>query len=392
MLLTIDLNQDIIAGITLSTLLRFGLIFLFTLLLRRFLSARTTRLFFVVFQKFADTEHVGKFKELLQKPIQAILMCILMFIAVNQFGAYFEKIILFQRHKIPKQSALNDFSITSFSLMELIDHIFFFCLIFYTILLLVRVISFVFYIWVERAIVAADRERQQLLPLLRDVIAVLLWCVGFFAVLGVVFHVNVATVIAGLGFGGVAIAFAAKESLENLLASFMIMVDKPFTIGDHIKIGSIEGRAEQIGFRSTRIRTFDQTLVSMPNKNLIGTHLENFSERGKARIKIKLNANYGLPEAQLRLLIEELKNTVAHNEYTIGQPMVYLDNFSATVEINLSYFIEVPSPISLEEIKQMVNLQLYQVMYRHGNGFGFPASVSINSEACSSIPDAGNGE
>ena len=240
---------------------------------------------------------------------------------------------------------------------------------------------FLFYIWVERAVAAKDRERQQLLPLLRDVLVVMVWSIGFFTVLGVVFHVNVATLIAGLGFGGVAIAFAAKESLENLLASFMIMVDKPFTIGDHIKIGSVEGRAEQIGFRSTRIRTFDQTLVSLPNKNLIGTNLENFSDRGRARVKLKLNAHYGLSESALKLVIQELKNTLENNENTVGDVVVFLENFGATIEISVSYYIPLPSIKTIEEIKQELNLEMYKIMYQYAQGFGFPAQVSINTEA-----------
>lgn len=376
-----DIKQDLFLGLPIVLLLRFAIISIVAIALRRYIAALVTKLFFVVFRKIAHQAQIQKFKELLQGPIQGVLLCILLFIALNQLHLYLEKIMLFERHKSFAHTNIADVLTSSFSLMELIDHLFFLGLIFYVILLLARIMMFLFYLWVERAVAAKDRERQQLLPLLRDVLVVMIWSIGFFTVLGVVFHVNVATLIAGLGFGGVAIAFAAKESLENLLASFMIMVDKPFTIGDHIKIGSVEGRAEQIGFRSTRIRTLDQTLVSLPNKNLIGTNLENFSERGRARVKLKLNAHYGLSESALKIVIQELKSIIENNENTVGDVVVFLENFGATIEISVGYFIPVPSIKTMEEIKQELNLEMYKIMYQYAQGFGFPAQVSINTEA-----------
>jgi MscS family membrane protein len=376
-----DIKQDLFLGLPIVLLLRFAIISIVAIALRRYIAALVTKLFFVVFRKIAHQAQIQKFKELLQGPIQGVLLCILLFIALNQLHLYLEKIMLFERHKSFAHTNIADVLTSSFSLMELIDHLFFLGLIFYVILLLARIMMFLFYLWVERAVAAKDRERQQLLPLLRDVLVVMIWSIGFFTVLGVVFHVNVATLIAGLGFGGVAIAFAAKESLENLLASFMIMVDKPFTIGDHIKIGSVEGRAEQIGFRSTRIRTLDQTLVSLPNKNLIGTNLENFSERGRARVKLKLNAHYGLSESALKIVIQELKSIIENNENTVGDVVVFLENFGATIEISVGYFIPVPSIKTMEEIKQELNLEMYKIMYQYAQGFGFPEQVSINTEA-----------
>lgn len=380
-ILIIDLVKEHLLGVSLMVYLRALLIILAAFFLRRYLAGIVAKVFFSVFKRIADQEHVLKFKELLRMPIQGMVVSILFFVALNQFGFVLEKIALFERHKINPDERTETIISSSFSVMDLIDHLFFLTFIFYSVYLAARIIGFLFFVWVEKARVVNDRERQQLLPLLRDVLIVLLWGFGFFTILGVVFHVNVPTLIAGLGFGGVAIAFAAKESLENLLASFMIMVDKPFTIGDHIKIGNVEGRAEQIGFRSTRIRTFDQTLVSLPNKNLIGTSLENFSERGKARVKLKLNANYGLSQSKLKTLIQELKTVIDAHTDTIGESVVYLENFSGTIEINASYFVQVPSSKALEMVKEEINLEVYRVMYQYAQGFGFPAQVSINAEA-----------
>lgn len=376
-LLSIDLLQQHFLGISLIIYLRAAIFVLMALFLRRYVAAIVTKVFFSIFRRIANEAHIQKFKQLLQKPIEGLLLTILLFAALNQFDVFLEKIILFERHKVNPLQKAETLVSTSFSLMELIDHLFFFSFIFYAIYFLVRVISFLFFVWVERAVMAKDRERQQLLPLLRDVLVVLLWCFGFFTVLGVVFHVNVPTLIAGLGFGGVAVAFAAKESLENLLASFMIMVDKPFTIGDHIKVGSVEGNAEQIGFRSTRIRTFDKTLVSLPNKNLIGGSLENFSERGMARVKLKINASYGLSQTALKTIMAEISKLIDKDENTVGAAQAFLESFGGSLEISLKYFIRVPSSMPQDEVKQNINFGIYQVMYQYGRGFGFPASVNL---------------
>lgn len=388
-LLTIDLFRQQLFGISLVIYLRAAIILLCALVLRKYIAALTARIFFTIFKRIADKAHTQKFKDLLQRPIECLLLTILSFIALNQFNFIFEKIILFERHKVNPNQKTQTLVSSSFSLMELVDHLFFFSFIFYGIFLLVRVISFLFYVWVERAIVAGDRERQQLLPLLRDVFVVMLWGFGFFTVLGVVFHVNVPTLIAGLGFGGVAVAFAAKESLENLLASFMIMVDKPFTIGDHIRIGNVEGKAEKIGFRSTRIRTFDKTLISLPNKNLIGDSLENFSERGMARVKLKINASYGLSQTSIKTIIAEIKNFINRDEHTSDDAHAYLENFGGSLELAVSYYIRVPAPVPLEDIKQKINFGIYEIMYRYGKGFGIPTSITLNSEGMNEVEISG---
>jgi MscS family membrane protein len=367
-----DLLHQHLWDVPIVYFVRFGIIFLLALILKRYLSGIITRLFYSLFRRFASTVHTDKFGELLRKPVEGVLLTFLFYLALNQLDLLFEKIVLFKRHKA---------SFTSFTLMELIDHLFFFFGIFNIVLLITRVITFLFYVWVQKAIAAADRERQQLLPLLRDVFVVLLWAFGFFTILGTVFHVNVATLIAGLGMGGVAVAFAAKESLENLLASFMIMIDKPLTIGDWIKVGNVEGTVEQIGFRSTRIRTFDRTQVSLPNKNLIGDTLENFSERGMRRVKFMIGAVYGTSRTNLEKIISDVKKMIMDTPHTTGTPSVYLDSFAdSSINIQVTYFVVFPTPVPFEDIKQQINFGIYRIMYQYGKGFAYPTQLSIPGE------------
>ena len=99
--------------------------------------------------------------------------------------------------------------------------------------------DFLYLMSISKATVNKQKERQQILPLMKDVTKVVIWFFGIFLILGLIFKVDIGTIIAGLGIGGIALAFAAKDSLENLIASFMVLVDKPFLIGDWIKVDNI---------------------------------------------------------------------------------------------------------------------------------------------------------
>lgn len=373
-----NLYQNILPTLPLNLLIRFVAIIVIALVFRGLFSQLLGKLFYISFKKFADKSYLDKFKELLLKPIKSVVTSIAFYVAFNQIDEFLESIIIFKRHKISDVESIPAIKTTSISLLELIDHLFFFVFIYFVVLLLTRMLHFIFHVYTNKAIINEDRERQQLMPLLRDVLNVIVWSFGFFTILGVVFHVNVPTLIAGLGFGGVAIAFAAKESLENLLASFMIMLDKPFTIGDHIKLGDIEGIVEVLGFRSTRIRTFDKTLVTIPNKNLIGDSLENFTQRGLMRVKHTLEAVYGTSQSDLLNAMSAIKQYLIKNSDTADESRVFLEKFGGALELHLSYYIILPNEKSLDDIRQEVNLEIYKIMYKYVGGFAFPTNVQIN--------------
>src|SRR6185295_11619359 len=105
--------------------------------------------------------------------------------------------------------------------------------------------------------------------------------------------------IAGLGIGGLALALAAKETIENLFASFTIFLDKPFTIGDLVQVGSVTGKVESIGFRSTRIRTAEKSFVTVPNKKMVDVELENQSERFERRAYFTIGLTYATSNEEM---------------------------------------------------------------------------------------------
>jgi MscS family membrane protein len=133
---------------------------------------------------------------------------------------------------------------------------------------------------------------DQLVPFVVEIGKIAVYIVLFFVLLGKVFDIDVTALAAGVGIGGIAIAMASKESLENLLGSFTIFFDKPFLVGDLVSTGSITGTVEKVGFRSTRIRTFDKSIVTVPNKNMISAELDNLGKRKVRRARFYIGLTY----------------------------------------------------------------------------------------------------
>jgi MscS family membrane protein len=248
-------------------------------------------------------EHVTKnrplFRSLLQKPLEGLILTLFLFIAFNFIEEPLSKLALF--HWKRKDGA------PGVTLAGLVGHVFSLMAIIYLALLVSHIIEFAFTLMMEHAKERKEREREQLFPLLRDVTKIVVWTVAMFCLLGIVFNVNIPALITGLGIGGVALALAAKESLENLLASFTILADKPFVLGDSIRISNMEGKVERIGFRSTRIRNKEGIELIVPNRNLISDSLENLSGREKRKITLTIPLRYNLSQEELQKMIESLR-------------------------------------------------------------------------------------
>ncbi|MDZ7772257.1 MAG: mechanosensitive ion channel family protein [Balneolaceae bacterium] len=155
---------------------------------------------------------------------------------------------------------------------------------------------------------------DQLVPLLRKTLKV------FVLVIGIIFilqnhGINVASLLAGLGLGGLAIALAARETLANFFGSITIFTDKPFQVGDWIVTDKVEGTVEEVGFRSTRIRTFYNSLVSVPNSKLADSAIDNMGLREYRRLRTVLNLTYDTTADQMEAFTEGIRELVRGNEH-----------------------------------------------------------------------------
>ena len=192
------------------------------------------------------------------------------------------------------------------------------------------------------------------------------------------FGINVSGIVAGLGVGGLAFALAAKDTLANWFGALMIYTDRPFTIGNWIKTSQLEGVVEEIGLRSTRIRTFSKTVVTIPNRIIADEVIENFSKMPKRRISFKVGVTYDTTPAMLEESVERIRDILRdHSDVDQSFWLVKFTEFGdSALEIFIYFFTDTTDWERYLTVKQDINLQIMQRLHAIGVQFAFP-SVSV---------------
>ena len=194
---------------------------------------------------------------------------------------------------------------------------------------------------------------------------------------------SISGLIASLGIGGLAVAMAAKDTIANIFGSIMILVDRPFTIGDWIKTSEFEGVVEEIGFRSTRIRTFEKTLVNVPNSSLANMVIDNIDARAVRRIKMRIGITYATSTAQMQQAIDGIEKIL--NEHPgVDQEfkLVKFDEFAdSSLSIFLYYFSQSKVWGEYLQVRQEVNLQIMELLESLGLEFAFPSRTIYLEQA-----------
>ena len=188
---------------------------------------------------------------------------------------------------------------------------------------------------------------------------------------------NVVSLVAGLGIGGLAVAMAAKDTLANFFGSIAIMLDRPFKVGHWIKIGNNEGIVEEIGFRSTRIRTFYDSLISVPNSEIVTGQVDNMGVRNYRRTTTTIGITYDTPAEKIEAFIEGIKNIILANPATRKDNFhVVLNNFGpSSLDILLYFYISAPNwGIELVE-RQRVLMEIVRLARSLGVQFAFPTQT-----------------
>ena len=187
---------------------------------------------------------------------------------------------------------------------------------------------------------------------------------------------NVSGFIASLGLGGLAFALAAKDTAANLFGSLVIFIDKPFNVGDWIKTPDVEGTIIDIGIRSTRVRTFAQAIVTVPNANLANAAIINWSRMGKRRIKTSLGLTYDTTPEQVTDILKDLKAYLIEND-DIDDETIFI-NFSgfgeSTLDIFCYFFTKTTNWGDYMNIKEQVFLEFMRIItQKHQAQFAFPS-------------------
>jgi MscS family membrane protein len=242
--------------------------------------------------------------------------------------------------------------------------------------LCVRVIDLVFKLKQSQLAVTSSSKISmvQLGRKLSKVMVVIVGALVIFYIAGI----NIAAALTGLGIGGIAIAFAAQKTLENLFGGIMIISDQPIRVGDFCQAGEHSGTVENIGLRSTRIRTLKRTVVSVPNGQLALMSLENFAMRDKIWFHHTLNLRYETTADQLRYILAEIRKMLyEHSKVESLSARIRLIGFgksSLDLEV-FAYVLETEYEAFLH-VQEDLLLRFMDIIEASGSGFAFPSQTT----------------
>lgn len=215
-----------------------------------------------------------------------------------------------------------------------------------------------------------------ILPIVRRTVKVLI------VVFGVLISIqnlgiNVMSLLAGLGLGGLAFALAAKDTAANLFGSLMILSDRPFRVGDDIVFQGLEGSIEEIGLRSTKVRTYYNSQVSIPNSMLAADKVDNLGRRMFRRTKTMIGVTYDTTPEQMEAFLEGIKNIILANEYSRkeGFHVVFTGFGDSSLDIMLYFFLKVPN-FAFELVqRQRIYMEILRLAQELEVDFAFPTTT-----------------
>ncbi|MEA3373359.1 MAG: mechanosensitive ion channel family protein [Campylobacterota bacterium] len=186
---------------------------------------------------------------------------------------------------------------------------------------------------------------------------------------------NVNGFLASLGLVGMALALAAKDTAANFFGSIMIFTDRPFKIGDWIKTPDVEGTIEEIGMRSTKVRTFAQALVTVPNANLAGKAILNWSRMGKRRIKMNIGLTYSTTSSQMQTILAEIRTLLGEDSDVHPDTIhIYFTDFQdSALGIFCYFFTNTTNWGEYMQVRERLNLEIMRIVEHNGAAFAFPS-------------------
>ncbi len=330
---------------TLRSYLIAAIIILVVIIVKKFIAQYIAGLLFLFVRAIWKDVDRKSFISLVARPLGTFLAILVSIIAL---------------HKLRFPTAL-DVDIYRITLKELVHIIASLLLIISFIRLLLRMIDFIAIILHIKAERTHDHQDNQLIVFFKDFFKVLLGIVGLLMILKFTFGYKISNLLTGLSIVGAAIALALRESLENLIASFIIFFDKPFSMGDTVKVHSFSGVVEKIGLRSTRIRTDQKTFITVPNKQMVDSILDNHSMRTQRKGELRLEVGLSTPSATLEQLINGIRKITSRQE--IENSNVLLLDISPTAFIILTEYFTAPvSQAEFNKVKEQLNFEILKLM------------------------------
>ncbi len=257
---------------------------------------------------------------------------------------------------------------------------------FIVLLLIFKLIDLFYQYFVRLTQTTSNKMDEQLLPVLKRSIQIILLAFWFIYVL-TLFNIDVTALLAGISIGGVAIALAAQDTIKNLFGSITIFMDKPFQIGDWIRFGEVEGTVEEVGFRSTRVRSFENSLMSVPNARLLDTSVNNYGLRQFRRFKTTLQITYNTPPEVIDQFVKNLRQiALIHPSIVKEHTQIYFNQMSSSsLDILFYTFFDVADWEAELKAKQEILLAIMRLAERMGIQFAYP-SMSVYTTASKNNP------
>jgi MscS family membrane protein len=188
---------------------------------------------------------------------------------------------------------------------------------------------------------------------------------------------NVTTLMAGLGIGGIAVALAAQKPLENLIGGITLYTSRPIRVGDFCRFGDKIGTVEEVGLRATKVRTLDRTLVNIPNGEFVNLHLDNFTKRERIWYHPRIRLRYETTPDQVRyILVEVRKMLYAHPKVLSDPARIRFVGFGEySLDLDIFAYIDVTDYGEFLEVAEDLNLRIMDIVAKAGSSFAFPSQT-----------------
>ena len=348
-----NLEQNILSNSLKSYLIIAGVL-LFTLLIKRLVS----RFFASLIYTWVDKKNHSELRKI---HVHRLI------IPIEKFLVFVVAIIAFYELKFPEALNFHIYKLTAQKIIESSVKLLFIILF---IRVCLRILEFISIILDEKAKLSKNQTDDQLILFFRDFFKVILYLIGLLMVLHYVFNENIGNLVTSLSLVGAAVALSMRESLENIIASFIIFFDKPFTVGDMVKVNNFSGTIEKIGLRSTRIRTDNKTYISVPNKQMVDTIVDNISLRTERKIEMDLQLSIATSATSMSAFAQYLRSTIA-TIATIESSTVFISDSGKqfhTIHVECL----VPMEIDLNDFQLLrESLNLTAIQYANDNGVTF---------------------
>lgn len=218
---------------------------------------------------------------------------------------------------------------------------------------------------------------DQLLPIVRKGVRIIIW------VLAIVIGLNnagydIGALIAGLGLGGLAFALAAKDSLSHLFGGFVLFTDKPFTINERVLTNGYDGVVKEIGVRSTRIRTLDGRLVTLPNADIANSSIVNVTSEPDRKITVDLGLTYGTSAKGIQKAMDFLKQITAQNPNTDESKTVCAFTTFADFSLTIRFIYYIKKGADVYDTMTHINIEVLDKFNENGLEFAFPTQTISN--------------